>query len=145
MFSILSVVPSLLVPDVSWHVRPVQYDTMRSTLQYWRQEYDKWSYEYQGSIEMVEWHATSEFKGCLGLYHNQQLRALSQVYKSDTGVVMRSVLTPADEDVAATILIYKMLQNGVEVDWCALKQNPRWYIAASFMATTHVEGQESDA
>jgi len=124
---------SLLVPNLSWNVRPVTFDTMKSTLNLWRDDYQELSLEYNSTFEMIGWHATTANKDCLGLYHNYELRALSQVFQSGKEIHLRSLITPEDEDVAGTILMYKLLEFDIKVDWEALKLNPRWYIAALFI------------
>lgn len=135
MLSLIFTALSSLVPNLSWDVRPVHYSVMKSTLSAWREDYDKSSYEYKSSFEMIGWYATTMHnKGCFGMYHNNNLRALSQVYQSGSDVCLRSVLTPKGEDIAGTILMYKILEFDIKVDCEAMRQNPRWHIAALFIS-----------
>lgn len=135
MTTLLYLALSLIIPNLPWDVRPVKYLTMQSTLTKWRQDYSKTCFEYHSTFEMIGWHATTKSsKGCLGLYHNYELRALSQVYRKKDKLFLRSIITPNDEATAGTILIYKILQdNDIDVDWDALQNNLRWYIAAVFI------------
>jgi hypothetical protein len=133
MISIILFTLNLLVPS-PWNVRPVYLDTMKSTLSLWRKDYESSSTEYKSSFEIVGWHASTNYtKMCFGIYHKDKLRALSQVYRTGDDTRLRSVITPKDEDVAGTILMYKIFQCHTKVDWCAIQNNPRWYIAAIFM------------
>jgi hypothetical protein len=123
---------SLLVPQL--YVRPVRFDTMKSTLSLWRQNYDSSSVDYKSSFEMIGWYlATNHTKMCFGIYHDNKLRALSQVYRTKDDTCLRSVITPIDEDIAGTLLMYKILECHTKVDWRAIEQNPRWYLAAIFI------------
>jgi hypothetical protein len=108
---------------------------MESTLTTWREEYHDASFEYKSTFEMIGWHAsTKSSKGCFGLYHNYELRALSQVYRQNDKILLRSMITPSDEDTAGTILMYKVLSfDDITVDWDAIQKNLRWYVAALFM------------
>lgn len=134
MFQFCLAVVSLLLPNPSWNVRPVHYETMKSTLSLWRQEYEVLSSEYNSTFEMIGWHATQKSKGCFGLYHNEEPRALSQVYQSGADTLLRSVITPIDEDAAGTVLMYRIHQEfDIKFDWDALKKIRRWYVAASFI------------
>ena len=82
----------LMIPNLSWNVRPVNFNTMQSTLTTWRKDYCEGSFEYNSTFEMIGWHAaTQESKGCFGLYHNYELRALAQVYKNDDNILLRSI------------------------------------------------------
>lgn len=135
MTTLLFFALSLILPNLSWDVRPVNFNTMQSTLTTWREEYCKGSFEYNSTFEMIGWHAaTKSSKGCFGLYHNYELRALSQVYRQNDQLFLRSMITPNDEDTAGTILMYKILEfDDIEVDWDAVQKNLRWYIAAVFI------------
>jgi len=135
MTTLLFLALGLIIPNLSWNVRPVNFNTMQYTLTTWRNDYCEGSFEYNSTFEMIGWHAsTKSNKGCFGLYHNYKLRALSQVYRQNDEVFMRSIITPNDEDIAGTILMYKILQfDDIEVDWDAIKKNSRWYIASSFI------------
>lgn len=133
MISFIFFACSLLIPKPSWNVKPVEYDLMKSTLSTWRNDYRESSFEYNSTFEMIRWHATTGSKCCLGLYHNYELRALTQVFQSGKDVYLRSLITPEDEDVAGTILMYKVFNRDIKVDWEAIQHNPRWYIAALFI------------
>lgn len=134
MISLIYFISSLLVPNLSWNVKPVTFDTMKSTLTLWRDEYHDLSFEYNSTFEMIAWHETITKKGCLGLYHNYELRALSQVYRSENDIFLRSVITPEHEDTAGTVLMYKVLQfDDIKIDWEAIQKNSKWYIAALFI------------
>lgn len=125
----------LMIPNLSWNVRPVNFNTMQSTLTTWRQDYRERSFEYNSTFEMIGWHAaTQTSKVCFGLYHNYELRALSQVYRKDNEFFLRSMITPNEEETAGTILMYKILQfDDIKVDWDSIKKNLRWYVAAVFI------------
>lgn len=135
MTTLLFLALGLMIPNLSWNVRPVNFNNMQSTLTTWRNDYCEGSFEYNSTFEMIGWHAaTQTSKGCFGLYHNYELRALSQVYRQDDEIFLRSMITPNDEDTAGTILMYKILQfDDIKVDWGAIQKNPRWYIAILFM------------
>lgn len=135
MISPLYLSLSLMIPNLSWNVRPVNFHVMQSTLTTWREGYDKASFEYNSTFEMIGWHATAKSnKGCFGIYHNYELRALSQVYRQNDELLLRSMITPNDEDTAGTMLMCKLLRVGdIEVDWDAIQKNFRWYIAALFI------------
>ena len=131
MLSLLHFTLSLMIP---WNIRPVTFDRMKSTLTTWRDDYNELSFEYNSTFEMIGWHATKSSKGCLGLYHNYELKALSQVYKEDHQIFVRSMITPENEDIAGTIFMYKILKfDDINVDWYAIQKNPRWYVAALFI------------
>lgn len=132
LFALGLMIPNLNLP---WDVRPVDFKTMQSTLTTWRQDYREGSFEYNSTFEMIGWHAaTPTNKGCFGLYHNYELRALSQVYRQNNDFLLRSIITPNEEETAGTILMYKILQfDDIKVDWDALKKNSRWYVAAVFI------------
>lgn len=125
----------LMIPNLPWDVRPVNFDTMQSTLNTWRNDYCEGSYEYNSTFEMIGWHAaTQRSKGCFGLYHNRELKALSQVYRQDNEFFLRSMITPNEEVTSGTTLMYKILQfDDIKVDWDSIKKNSRWYIAALFI------------
>lgn len=135
MTTLLFFALGLMIPNLSWNVRPVNFNTMQSTLTTWRKDYCEGSFEYNSTFEMIGWHAaTQESKGCFGLYHNYELRALSQVYRQNDEIFLRSMITPSDEDTAGTILMYKILQfDDIKLDWDSIKKNLRWYIAALFI------------
>lgn len=135
MTTLLFLAMGLMVPNLSWNVRPVNFNTMQSTLTTWRQDYSEGSFEYNSTFEMIGWHAaTQTSKGCFGLYHNYELRALSQVYRQDNEIFLRSMITPNEEEIAGTILMYKVLQfDNIKVDWNAIQKNLRWYVAALFV------------
>lgn len=135
MTTLLFFTLSLIIPNLPWDVRPVNFKTMQSTLTTWREDYCKGSFEYNSTFEMIGWHAATKLnKGCFGLYHNCDLRALSQVYRENDEICLRSIITPNDEDTAGTILMYRILQfDDIEVDWDAIQKNLRWYIAAVFI------------
>jgi hypothetical protein len=135
MTTLLFITLGLMIPNLSWDVRPVNFNTMQSTLTTWRQDYSEGSFEYDSTLEMIRWHlATQTSKGCFGLYHNYELRALSQVYRQDNEILLRSMITPNEEETAGTILMYKILQfDDIKVDWDAIQKNLRWYAAALFI------------
>lgn len=135
MISLLYFSLSLMIPNLSWDVRPVNFHLMKSTLTTWREDYHEASFEYKSTFEMIEWHVvTQSNKCCFGLYHNYELRALSQVYRENDEIFLRSMITPNDEDTAGTNLMYKILQSDdINVDWDQIRNNLRWYIAAVFI------------
>ena len=133
---LLSTASLTLGPFVSpsWHVRPTSFETMKSSLIQWRKDYDHGSDDFNSTLEMIAWHKTTEDKpACVGLYDNNNLRALAQMRKlvDDDRVELRSIITPRYETEAGTILL-KMISKQTEVDWQAMKANQRWYIATIF-------------
>tara|TARA_B110000027_G_scaffold42684_1_gene46937 strand:+ start:1067 stop:1501 length:435 start_codon:yes stop_codon:yes gene_type:complete len=135
MTTLLFITLGLMIPNLSWNVRPLNFNTMQSTLTTWRQDYSEGSFEYKSTLEMIGWHATTQTrKGCFGLYNNYELRALSQVYRQDNETFLRSMITPNEEETAGTILMYKILEfDDIKVDWDAIQKNLRWYVAALFI------------
>jgi len=89
---------------------------------------------------MIEWYKRKDegirHKGCVGMYHVNDLRAIAQFYQPmDSGnIILRSLMTPRDETIAGTILMYRVINTSdLDIDWCALQKNPRWFVAANFL------------
>ena len=116
---------------------------MKRTLVAWRDGYEHGSDDFNSTLEMIAWYkTTTDIPSCLGLHHNQDLRALAQIritrpkQSAPPRLYLRSVITPCGEDVAGTILMYKLLSQDVSPDWDHLQKNSRWYLAALFTAVT---------
>ena len=126
-----------------WSVRPVEFDTMKRTLVAWRDGYQHDSDDFNSTLEMIAWHkATTDVSSCLGLHYDRDLRALAQIritrplQSAPPRLYLRSIMTACGEDVAGTILMYKLLSQDVSPDWEDLRKYNRWYLAALFTAVT---------
>ena len=131
---------SLLPAPISWTLKPLQFSSMMSTLSLWIRKYERASVEYECSLEMIEWYKRKEkgvsHKGCVGMYHVHDLRAIAQFYqpRDSKQIILRSLITPRDETIAGTILLYKVMNtDDFDIDLYALQKNPRWFVAANFM------------
>lgn len=51
---------TLFIPNLSWDVRPLSFDTMKSSLTLWRDEYYESSFEYNSTFEMIGWYVTHQ-------------------------------------------------------------------------------------
>ena len=60
MTTLLFITLGLMIPNLSWNVRPVNFNTMQSTLTTWRQDYCEGSFEYNSTLEMIGWHAATQ-------------------------------------------------------------------------------------
>ena len=132
--------PSLLPAPISWTLKPMQFSSMMSSLSLWILKYERSSVEYECSLEMIEWYKRKDedvsHKGCVGMYHVHDLRAIAQFYqpRDSEQIILRSLITPRDEIIAGTIMLYKVINtDDFDVDLYALQKNPRWFVAANFM------------
>ena len=125
-------------PPAPWQIRGVPFTVVKDTLIEWQQTFDENSDDYKSALEMIAWQRTANGKhGTVALFHFNKLRALAQVHETifynEPIIKLRSVCTPATEDIAGTILMHKIFEYNVTVDWDEIKKNPRWFMAATFL------------
>ncbi len=141
LFRVVVLAIALVVPprpSASWQMRGISFRDMKETLITWQTTYEENTVDWNNTLEMIAWQRTATGKhGTIALFHNQEVRALAQVRETrmlgETIYKLRSVCTPSSEDVAGTILMYKVFQHNITVDWQQMRRNPRWYVAAIFL------------
>ena len=122
--------------EPSYAVRAIDVRTMVSLLTSWDTTYRERDRSSSEVTHALHWPNSSVPRACFGLLRAGSVRALVQVeFNATLPLRLRGVACAPDEMSAASLLVETALDSGnFTVDWEAMRNQPRWYVAMKMYA-----------